>query len=326
MVEWTNQAALERHLHLPATVQPSDTPLREAKSQVFFITTFAKPLFDLTSRAIPGTCSRYIYSYQLFLTLQFCADVGRYAKQCNSNLTSWQETEARLVKEEALNALPPPLPRAVNTSIANAMPLTAELPGDFLSAFPLTLPTTLAPLGQLSPPSPTSQTPTSTTFFSSGPSSAPTSPPHSRTPSPTMPGAFIHSPPRPSSLHLYGDPHAMSQRSVSPPATLRSPVENTFAAHVRTLSGASGFSSASSRTSTKSTDATAIRDALKAGVRKKKSWHRSSWNPGGSSGTPREAVPDLPISPTSMLFPRHGTLAGAAATGTLVNGRQQMAG
>lgn len=54
MVEWTNQAALERHLHLPATVQPSDTPLREAKSQVFFITTFAKPLFDLTSRAIPG--------------------------------------------------------------------------------------------------------------------------------------------------------------------------------------------------------------------------------------------------------------------------------
>lgn len=59
MIEWTNQAALERHLHLPLTLQPSDTPLREAKSQVFFIKLFAKPLFDLTARAIPGESSQW---------------------------------------------------------------------------------------------------------------------------------------------------------------------------------------------------------------------------------------------------------------------------
>lgn len=54
MKEWTSQAVLEKHLDLPATVQPSDDPLVEARSQVFFINTFAKPLLDLTVRAVPG--------------------------------------------------------------------------------------------------------------------------------------------------------------------------------------------------------------------------------------------------------------------------------
>jgi len=53
MEEWTAQASLEKHFHLPPTVQPSDDPLTEAKSQIFFIKNYAKPLLELTSRAIP---------------------------------------------------------------------------------------------------------------------------------------------------------------------------------------------------------------------------------------------------------------------------------
>ena len=53
MEEWAAQASLEKHFRLPPTVQPSDDPLAEAKSQVFFINAFAKPLLELTSRGIP---------------------------------------------------------------------------------------------------------------------------------------------------------------------------------------------------------------------------------------------------------------------------------
>jgi hypothetical protein len=52
--EWNSQAYLEKYCGLPATVQPSDNPLIEAKGQVFFISTFVKPLLDLTIQAVPG--------------------------------------------------------------------------------------------------------------------------------------------------------------------------------------------------------------------------------------------------------------------------------
>lgn len=51
--EWTSQVHLEVHFHLPTTVVPSTDDLGEAKSQIFFIKTFAKPLLDLTAKAIP---------------------------------------------------------------------------------------------------------------------------------------------------------------------------------------------------------------------------------------------------------------------------------
>lgn len=54
MEEWTSQALLEKYLDLPPSVQPSDDPIIEAKSQVFFITNFAKPLLDLAVEAVPG--------------------------------------------------------------------------------------------------------------------------------------------------------------------------------------------------------------------------------------------------------------------------------
>jgi hypothetical protein len=54
MEEWTAQASLEKHFQLPATVKPSVDSITEAKGQVFFINAFAKPLLELTARAIPG--------------------------------------------------------------------------------------------------------------------------------------------------------------------------------------------------------------------------------------------------------------------------------
>lgn len=57
MEEWSSQALFEKYLHLPTTVQQSDTPLNEAKSQVFFTTHYAKPLLDLTIQAVPGKLS-----------------------------------------------------------------------------------------------------------------------------------------------------------------------------------------------------------------------------------------------------------------------------
>lgn len=54
MDEWTRQAQLERHLHLPASVTPSNNdPMVEANSQVFFISTFTYPLFSLVASAVP---------------------------------------------------------------------------------------------------------------------------------------------------------------------------------------------------------------------------------------------------------------------------------
>lgn len=53
MNEWTRQAHLEKHLHLPASVMPSEDPLAEAHGQVFFISKFTQPLFLLVAGAIP---------------------------------------------------------------------------------------------------------------------------------------------------------------------------------------------------------------------------------------------------------------------------------
>ncbi|KAF8162424.1 hypothetical protein K438DRAFT_1618294, partial [Mycena galopus ATCC 62051] len=51
--EWNAQAALEKHHHLPPTVEASGHPLREASSQMFFIPAFVKPLLDLVMRGVP---------------------------------------------------------------------------------------------------------------------------------------------------------------------------------------------------------------------------------------------------------------------------------
>ena len=54
MAEWNCQAILERLWQLPPSVQPSETPLAQVRGQIFFISTFAKPLLDITAKGIPG--------------------------------------------------------------------------------------------------------------------------------------------------------------------------------------------------------------------------------------------------------------------------------
>ncbi|KAG5646346.1 hypothetical protein DXG03_003669 [Asterophora parasitica] len=106
MEEWSSQALYEKFLHLPTTVQSNDSPINEAKSQVFFITHFAKPLLDLTIQAIP--------------------EMKPFADQCVSNLRVWTQ---RLKDLEA-----------TQSDRVNLASSTPRHPDDFMTAFPLTLP------------------------------------------------------------------------------------------------------------------------------------------------------------------------------------------
>jgi hypothetical protein len=80
MEEWSCQATLEKHFRLPATVHPPPVvsggggkggrdPVGQAKSQVWFITHFAKPLLDLTVRAVPRELVTFL---SLFVFCFFC--------------------------------------------------------------------------------------------------------------------------------------------------------------------------------------------------------------------------------------------------------------
>lgn len=55
--EWSSQLLLEKHLHLPPSVKPSDSRVGEAKGQIWFNNTFARPLFELVAQGIPCECS-----------------------------------------------------------------------------------------------------------------------------------------------------------------------------------------------------------------------------------------------------------------------------
>ena len=54
MEEWLAQKRMEDYLCVQSSVYPSSDPLGICKSQIFFISTFAKPLLDITVRAVPG--------------------------------------------------------------------------------------------------------------------------------------------------------------------------------------------------------------------------------------------------------------------------------
>ncbi|KAH9994701.1 hypothetical protein BJV77DRAFT_994294 [Russula vinacea] len=103
--EWTSQATLERHLHMIPSVKEEVDPLSEAKSQVWFIETFAKPLFNLTASGIPET--------------------AKYANNCSENLATWKE---RIISLSTCDEGPSPIQ-------------DTHAPEDYVSAFPMALPT-----------------------------------------------------------------------------------------------------------------------------------------------------------------------------------------
>ncbi|KAF7971489.1 hypothetical protein HWV62_20946 [Athelia sp. TMB] len=108
--EWSLQVQLEEHFHLPSTVKPATNPLAEAKSQIYFITTFAKPLIDITAKAIP--------------------QLERFANQCTYNLQTWG-TRAAEITAASDGGLP---------DVPNALLIQPGLPEDFFTAFPMALP------------------------------------------------------------------------------------------------------------------------------------------------------------------------------------------
>ncbi|KAI0066906.1 HD-domain/PDEase-like protein [Artomyces pyxidatus] len=120
MEEWTSQAILERYLHLPPSVKASEDPIAEAESQVWFIETFARPLFELTAAGIPE-----------------CAE---YAAQCNENLELW-----RLRARALSSSTSPPADAPLDSILLGRENphVPSQLPEDFLNAFPMTLPTSL---------------------------------------------------------------------------------------------------------------------------------------------------------------------------------------
>lgn len=59
--EWACQYKFENYLELTHSVNPSNGPLAEANSQVFFTGKIAKPLVDMTAVAIPGKFSIFLW-------------------------------------------------------------------------------------------------------------------------------------------------------------------------------------------------------------------------------------------------------------------------
>jgi len=105
MNEWSKQASYEKSLAFKPSVQESTSPLKEAKSQVFFIDNFGQPLLALMTRSVP--------------------EMRKFLHECNKNRNIWmarvQELEAKPAKPED-----------------DSTP-TQET-DDFVNVFPLTLP------------------------------------------------------------------------------------------------------------------------------------------------------------------------------------------
>jgi len=111
----------------------SDDPLKEAESQIFFITNFAKPLLELTARVVP--------------------ELSLYSTVCKQNLKTWTRIKADLLREKQISANTatkicgrPPSTSSSPTSpppsqLSSPPPLSPRRFDYYHSAFPLTLPT-----------------------------------------------------------------------------------------------------------------------------------------------------------------------------------------
>lgn len=308
--EWSNQASLEKQLHLPVSVPDSDDAIAEAKVQVGFIQVFCLPLLEITATPIP--------------------EMKRFSDQCADNCALWK---ARL-REDTEYQTPnyPPIPyRAVSPPQIN----------DFYSVFPMSLPVdfvlTLTPYGDHC----LSTNASSDHVGSASPPFGPTdvglngsdrgnmSANVSRSPSP-----FTHSA-RNSVSSTSSDtdqraslPAISTQgiRSFTPSTSILSPLESSSSASGSPRSEytprtpASGTSSVgvepqgssvcgSSVNGANEPNATAsIRAAFKLGsIRKKKSFHRNSWTPSPSTLASYSAFPHpLPLPPSPSPSPLGG--------------------
>ncbi|KIP06366.1 hypothetical protein PHLGIDRAFT_119069 [Phlebiopsis gigantea 11061_1 CR5-6] len=276
--EWTSQLLLEQHLDLPTSVRPSNDALSEAKGQVFFTSHFTYPLLELTASGIP--------------------QMAVFAQQCRDNLSQWEDRRALLSDPDKHNG-DAPLARAV------VRPHTSA-PEDFLSAFPPTLPPDFL---REHTQSVQSSDRDGLEFFEMSSGSPPGSRP-ATSGSGSSASSHYHtcSSSSPSPLHYHVEldplqPDPRMQHGLMVNSTSHLPrLEITGSPAPSIASAASGVSSLFINTH----DATsAIRAAYKASVRKKKSFHRASWNPSPSdysemvNGKPRSAASPSTHSPLS---------------------------
>lgn len=273
--EWTSQATLERHLHLSPSVKEEVDPLSEAKSQVWFIETFAKPLFDLTASGIPET--------------------AEYALHCDENLAKWKaRIQSLSLREDSPDSTLDTLGRSTHERDLSFSPL--QSPEDYyVSAFPMALPTSFR-LGidqsdRSSVHDDSAASDTLAAVLTDTDSSGTSSPTHSAAASvstghvpfsiaSTFPTSTVSSPPSSTNSAF----HSIGLSDVpSTPASLLVP------SHVDELGLVVSGGMSSSESS-----ATAIRTACKLGVRKRPSSHRYSWSPGLHDISARREVAIVP--------------------------------
>ncbi|KAI1784861.1 HD-domain/PDEase-like protein [Ganoderma leucocontextum] len=286
--EWSSQLLLEKHLHLPPSVKPSDSRVGEAKGQIWFNNTFARPLFELVAQGVPS--------------------MERFAQQTRENFALWQARAAELEAEPAEDS-----EDVAGTPLA----WPSQAPNDFLTAFPPALPPSFRlPEDPLFPPfyhphhrfssvAPSSSS-GSTSLYESCESSLP---------SPTLSPA-LDPIPTPVSPTSSGCPPRLELQTSSDPHSRAPSVASTVPSTTASVSSVCSITNEATA---------AIRAAYKASVRKKKSFHRSSWNPSPTAFTPvpsplSHTPPQLGRSPVSP--PGNGDSpmclsAGSPSTGSL---------
>ncbi|KZT02979.1 HD-domain/PDEase-like protein [Laetiporus sulphureus 93-53] len=251
--EWISQLMLEQHLHLPATVKPSANSLGEAKGQVWFISTFSRPLFELVTKGIP--------------------ELGEFAQQCRENLAIWEERSAELSATVGPATAVPNPPLVCQFHHVEA----------FLSAFPPTLPDSLRSQEEQTHSRASSESSASSGFSHyESCESGPPSPFASPTTSPFSP-TFGQA-----RLELASSPSSLSSPQ-RPPSIM------SISSHSTQAQGATA----------------AIREAYKMSVRKKKSFHRSSWNPIPNIHSVT-VTPSIPSDGSSSACPSPSSTVGAS--------------
>ncbi|KAI0676581.1 HD-domain/PDEase-like protein [Trametes maxima] len=256
--EWSSQLLLEKHLQLPPSVKPSDSRVGEANGQIWFNNMFARPLFELVATGIPS--------------------LGEFAKQTRENLSLWQARAAELLAEQ----------ESPQGGLGTPLTWPSQAPNDFLNAFPPTLPESFRTPDEWPYPVSYHHHHRLSSVAPSSASSSSSTPSHyesceSSLPSPTFSPVLepAASPP----------PVSPSISGLLPPR-----LEVSTQPQSRAPSVASNAPSTSTSVFSITNEATAaIRAAYKASVRKKKSFHRSSWNPSPTAVSAFDQPP-LPVS------------------------------
>ncbi|KLO19373.1 HD-domain/PDEase-like protein [Schizopora paradoxa] len=305
--EWSNQASLEKQLHLPVSVPNSDDTIAEAKVQVGFIEACCLPLLEITAKPIP--------------------EMKQFSIQCADNCALWKSRLRNDAEIQTSNY--PPIPyRSVSPPQIN----------DFYSVFPLSLPVdfilTLTAYddtclstnsngdlaGSASPlfgPTDLDVSDRGTTSLSASRSPSPFS--HSASNSVSSTSSDTNQRTTLPSISTQGI------RSFLPTGSILSPLESSSSASGSPRSeyaprtpasgtssigvGANGSSVCGSVNGSIEPSANAsIRNAYKLGsIRKKKSFHRNSWTPSPSSLSNYAAFPlPIPVPPSPTPSPLGG--------------------